>query len=471
MTFPHTPSHQPPQRPGRRRRPLLIGIVAGVVALALVAVVLVVVGPFGATNEPAVPVAAPDTPTAAPLEQVGRLTPARPPKEDGRPNGPEPELTRIHDGIAYTAFHTEKSISFTAFDVERRSVVWERTLRLPEGSIASVEFEVVDGGIVLEGQNDDRSAYTLLLNPDNGETVWSLPTTVGCNSGCHYGGRLIVYDTAANQQKAFDVRTGQRVWSVPERTDEPSFTWIPQQTGESLAAPGGPQDHEQRYVGHGQKATGTTKIIETESGRIVAEGVLGEKVTDYALVDDVLYVYRKTPRDLAAYRADDLSAPLWTQPVPAADDGSALVACDETTLCLTLAQGDRRILHAIDTATGVTRWELGDRPLTRLHETRSVGGPIAATTSDSTMLLDAASGEVLETFASTGYTYAGAGLMLLAGPDGHLAYDAARRAPVDLGPEFGTGLDPATCVWAEGQAACADPDAEELEITFWRYGA
>lgn len=470
MTSPHDPGHHPPRPPGRRRRPWLIGVVAGTVALALVAIALVVV-PFGGTSEPAIPVAAPDPPAAAPLEQVGRLTPARPSKEDGLPRGPEPELTRIHDGVAYTAFHTEKSISFTAFDVERRSVAWERTLRLPEGSIASIDFEVVDSGIVLEGQNDDRSAYTLLLNPENGETVWSLPTTVGCDSGCHYGGRLIVYDTAANEQKAFDVLTGQRVWSVPERTDEPSFTWIPQQTRESLAAPGDPQDHEQRYVGHGQKATGATKIIETASGRIVAEGVLGEKVTDYVLVDDVLYVYRKTPREIAAYRAGDLGAPLWTQPVPAADDGSALVACDETTLCLTLAQGDRRVLHAIDTATGTTRWELGDRPLTGLYGIRSVGGPIAVTTKDSTMLLDPASGQVLETFASTGYTYAGAGMILLAGPGGHLAYDTARREPVDLGPEFGAGLDPATCVWAEGHAACADPGARDLEITFWRYGA
>ncbi|GAA0919851.1 PQQ-binding-like beta-propeller repeat protein [Pseudonocardia zijingensis] len=467
MTFPHQPHHPPP--PGRRRRPLLIGVVAAAVVAVLVAAVLVLV-PSSDAGGPGVPVAAPD-PQAAPLEQVGRVTKPRPPKDEGPPTGPEPELTRIRDGVVYTAFHTRKSISFTAFDVERRSVVWERTLRLPEGAISSVAFEIVDGGLILEGRNADGYEYTLVLNPGTGETVWDLSLPVGCDRGCHHGGRLIAYDTAANQQNAFDVRTGEQVWSVPERTDEPSFTWIPQQTAESLAAPGDPQDHEQRYVGHGQKATGATKIIETTSGRIVAEGALGEKVTDYVLVGDVLYVYRKTPRELAAYRADDLGAPLWTQPVPAADDGSALVACDETTLCLTLLQGDRRTLHAIDTAAGATRWELGDRLLTGQYETRSVGGPIAVTTKDSTMLLDPASGEVLETFAATGYTYAGAGLILLAGPDGHLAYDAARRAPVDLGPEFGAGLDPATCVWAEGSAACADPEASDPEITFWRYRA
>jgi len=255
---------------------------------------------------------------------------------------------------------------------------------------------------------------------------------------------------------------------VPERTDEPAFTWIPQQTAESLAAPGDPQDHVQRYVGHGQKATGFTRIIDTATGQIVGEGVLGEKVMEYVLIGDVLYVFRQTPRDLKAYSVTDLNTPLWTQPLPAADDGSTLVACDETTLCLTLAQGAQRVLHAVDTGTGAIRWETGEHPLTRQHNIRSVGGPIAVTTDTSTMLLDPGSGETLETFASPTYTYAGHGV-LLTDVDGHLAYDATRRAPLDLGPALGSAVDPANCVWSEKYAACAEPENPDEEITFWRY--
>ncbi|MHA6618990.1 outer membrane protein assembly factor BamB family protein [Pseudonocardia sp. DLS-67] len=372
--------------------------------------------------------------------------------------------------MAYTAFHTARSISFTAYGLDAAAVVWERTLRVPENSIASIRFEVVDGALVLETQYPDGFVITLGLNRDTGETMWTLPQRVGCESGCHYGDRLIAYDHDANQQNAFDVRTGRQVWSVPERTDEPSFTWIPQETAESLAAPGDPQDHPQRRVGHGQKATGTTKIIDTASGRIVGEGVLGEKVMSYVLLDDVLYVYRQTPRDLKAYAVTDLDTPLWTQSLPAAQDGSALVACDETTLCLTLVQGATRTLRAIDTATGTTRWETGEHPLTAPYDIRSVGGPIAVTTRDSTMLLDRGSGAVLETFAAPDYTYAGAGLLVLTTPDGPVAYDAARRAPADLGPELGREVDRDTCVWVEKYVTCADPDADDWEVTFWRYG-
>lgn len=282
-----------------------------------------------------------------------------------------------------------------------------------------------------------------------------------------YGNRLLRTGSNKDEKLAVDVRTGETVWAVQQRTDEPGFTWIRQETAESMNASDAPQGFTERYVGHGQKATGLTRIIDTETGEIVSEGVVGEKVTDYLLVGEVLYVYRQTPRDLKAYSITDLSTPLWTEQLPAAQDGSALVSCHVTVLCLILLDGSGQLLRGVEMASGKTLWETRDYQNLDRTEMRYVGDPIMLQAGEATVLLDAVTGKPIEQLASEYFFYLGAGVVLIWEGAEVVAFDVAKRERLDLGPALGTEVVAHQCAWDEAYAACGHEEEEEFSL--WRY--
>lgn len=490
MTTPYDRPQNPFGQPPPRRSPgkgLIGGLIAGVVVVAMVVVAVVHLSSGGGTGAGAPAgesggaggtpssgsAATPDVvgPRAGEvhaLEEINRQGPKSHPKEEGKSTGADPKLIRIGPDAIYTMSHTDKAIYLTSFGLEENEILWEQDFPVKtDASILRIQYTVVEGALLMEVDFTDRNIFTKVLDPRTGEELWSDSFSPGCSFGCVYGNRVLRTDWEAGEKLALDVRTGEKVWAVPDRSDEAPFTWIRQETAESMNAPNAPQGFTERYVGHGQKATGLTRIIDTETGAIVGEGVVGEKVMDYLLVEDVLYVYRQTPRELKAYAIEDLTTPLWTEQLPAAQDGSALTSCHVSVLCLILLDGSGKLLRGVEMASGKTLWETRDYQGLSRTELRYVGGPIMLQAGDATVLLDAVTGKSIEQWAGEYFFYLGAGVALIWEDAGVVAIDVAKRERLDLGPALGTEVVADQCDWDEAYAACGHEEEEEFSL--WRY--
>jgi outer membrane protein assembly factor BamB len=476
----------PPPRKGLGKG-LSRGLIAGVVVVAMVAVAVVyfysgggagtgslagdIGGPAGtaSSGSDAQPDAVdPREGEIHALEEINRQGLKTHPKEDGYPSGADPELIRISSDAIYTLSHTEKTIDLTSFGLEKNEIRWEQRFPVKnDGSISRIEYTVVEGALLLQVDFTNRTFFTKVLDPATGEQLWSDQFPALCSFGCVYGNRLMRTGESGQERIALDIRTGEKVWAVPQPTDEPAFTWIRQETAESMNASDAPQGFTERYVAQGQKGTGLTRIIDTETGEIVSEAVVGEKVMDYLLVGEVLYVYRQTPRDLKAYSIKDLSTPLWTEQLPAAQDGSAMVSCHVTVLCLILLDGSGQLLRGVEQASGKTLWETRDHQDLDRTEMRYVGGPVMLQAGGTTVLLDAVTGEPIEQFASQYFFYLGASVALIWEGAEVVAFDVAKRDRLDLGPALGTEVVAHQCHWDEAYAACGHE--AEKEFSIWRY--
>lgn len=408
------------------------------------------------------------------LEEVASFEEGRMPKEYGPLSSPDPALVEIHDGVGYVAYTTAKLLHVTAIDLDSGEVTWKRSLGVST-VIGSVDMTVTDAGLLFVlSFSSSYAQFSTMISREDGEDIWH-GSEPNLTVGGVVAGNLVVYDrekdTSNLHPLTADAPLAEPAWSVPAdggRTSE-----VYQDTTADRALPRdeaevaqgldvGTNPDERQYIAHVVMYSGALSVRELGSGKVVSEGNAGEKMVDVVFFDDTLYVYRQTPRTLAAYAATDLSAPKWTVETLAAVDGSRIEMCAENLLCLMTQTRGGTVLHGIDTATGEQRWKTADLVA---PDPVMAGEYVAVSHHGGTALLDPDSGEQITGFSGAKAALPGDGVVIgFDDPDIQLLAPGERE-PTSLGRMPDVTMSNGGCEWTDQVALCAGPST----YTLWRY--
>jgi len=108
-------------------------------------------------------------------------------------------------------------------------LLWDRKLPL-EGNMygVSVSPVFIDDQLIFSRDNDQMS-YVENIDPTNGETIWrtdrpKYPGNWSTPGFCKVDGRTQVLIYGVFSMKAYDLETGEEMWTLPKLTDEPATT-------------------------------------------------------------------------------------------------------------------------------------------------------------------------------------------------------------------------------------------------------
>ncbi|GAB3444921.1 outer membrane protein assembly factor BamB family protein [Actinophytocola sediminis] len=456
-----------------RWRALLVGMVA-VALVVMVTVQCAAPRRVSGSPRPAEGTASAPTGPHEP-ELVAEFAPGRFPKEYGPISVPDPVLIELRDGTGYLAYTTFEIIHLTAIDLADGEVRWTRELDLNAG-LGSVSMTATDVGLLFVINFQQYAQFTILIDPETGKDLGSSSEPHLTVSGVARD-QLIVYDRDQDTLNTYDLATVDASmtpkWQVA--ADGGRMSEIYQETEDTHRQPrddgdlghsvdiGSSQD-ENQYLVYATMYSGAISVRALTTGKVLAEGNAGEKMVDVVAYEDTVYVYRQTPRTLAAYAATDLSSPKWSVQTPAAADGSSLAMCAENLLCLTVVTtlgGGDYVLHAIDAADGRQRWQTDEY----LAANPTMAGPaVAVSHRGGTVLLDPASGEVRTEFSAATFALPGDGV-LIGFDDAEVQLLAPGKEPTSLGSVPDESMAAGNCEWTSEVALCASAEVYQL----WRY--
>lgn len=469
-------------RPRAQRRGRWRAVLIGAVAVALVATATVVTIQSVAERPPAdgVPWSVNPPPGAEPTaaeahepQQVAEFGPGRYPKHYGRPSAPDPAVMEIHGRTAYFAYTTSEIIHVTAVNLAGGTVKWRREVDL-NANLGAISMVATDAGLLLVINFPDYAQFSITLDPENGKDIWyeSKPhLTVGGVVDNH----LIVYnsdeDTVLGYAMATKKSPAKPIWSID--ADGGRYTEIFQETAATHRQPRddgelaqtldvGANSDDGQYIVNAAMYSGAVSVRELATGTELSKGNAGEKMVDIVAYEDTVYVYRQTPRTLAAYPATDLSRATWSVTTPPSGDGSDLELCADGLLCLKTVTQQGTPVHAIDATNGQVRWQTGDY---RAAAPDRAGEVVAVSHQGGTALLDPKSGDVVTEFSSAEYALPGNGTVIGVDDEQLRLLRPGDTEPRSLGPVPDEAMTAGTCEWTSEVALCAGEESYRL----WRY--
>lgn len=479
MTMP-TPAAGPAAPPRRRWRV----VIAVAVAVALVATVTVVTlragtGPRLVSGTPRA-AAGTEAPSgggdarAHEPEQVAELAPGRYPKDYGRISSPDSLLIETHGDTGFIAYSTFKIVHVTAFDLTDGEVTWTKDLGL-SAPIGATSMTATDAGLLFVINPQGYAEFSIVIDLETGDDIWHMSKpnlsvsgvvsnhlvlydsdkdTVNVNGMAEKGGELTpVYQVAAD---------GGRMSEVYQ--DSAAARRLPRDDGDGLLTfDVGTDPAEDQYLVHAVRYSGALAVRDLATGKALAEGNAGEKMVDVVAYEDTVYVYRQTPRTLAAYTTTDLSRPKWSIQTPAAADGSDLSVCAENLLCLMTVTPQGTPITAIDATSGEQRWQTADYRVATAPA--MAGETVAVGHRGGTTLLDPESGDVVTEFDTGTFVLPGDGAVIGFHESEIQLLEPGETKPRSLGEVPDPVMPAGKCEWTSEVAVCPGEETYRL----WRY--
>lgn len=439
------------------------------VATATVVATSALAGPRQVTGVPRAEATPAGTTNVHEPEKVAEFPLGTLPKSYGPPSTPDHELIEVRGDLGYVAYTTFEVVHVFAFDLATGESRWEREVAL-QTDIGSVSMVATEQGLLIVMNPPRYAQFLVSLDPETGEDQWhnsANPSPVPGKVSGVVSDRLLAYDEDQDAVLAYGLEGAgvtQPKWTVPG--DGGRVTEVFQETAATRARPVDPSDglnvdvgpspDKDQYVVHAAMYSGALAVRELDTGTVVAQGNAGEKMMDVVLYEDMVYVYRQTPRTLAAYSVTDLSSPKWSVETPVSADGSDLVGCAEDLLCLTTVGDQVTPLYAFDATNGEKRWQ------TEMYQSPApvmAGDVIAVGHPRGTTVLDPGSGDVLAEFDAEKFALPGDGVLVGFDGSGVRLLAPGEQKPRDLGDVPDESMAAGNCEWTSEVAVCAGAES------------
>lgn len=391
-----------------------------------------------------------------PLRQVAEVA-----RKDDTLSRPDEQAMELRDGVVYVGDHTETFLRVSAVGVDG-ALRWERSVDMTV-KISGVSLVALPDALFVDVRFSQYADVMFGIDPTTGEVRWDATGNVADV----VANRVITFRESDFTDNAYDLTTLAKQWSVPDEGGLSSH--YPQHTWESLRMPRddgdeaqltfhvGPNEDPDQYLVNVVKSTGALAVLDLGTGTVRAQGNVGEKVTDVVVVDDTVFVYRQTPRTLAAYTAD--MKPVWRVDTPTSADGALIDLCGRTTLCLKQVTPHGTPVHGVDTKTGAVRWTTLDYAVTAAP--RVTGELAVVSHKGGTAVLNPLTGN--ETHAFAGGYHASVGDGAIVGFDGpEMTLLSAQEGPVSLGDAPSDALAAGRCEWSRELVLCAEKDVYRI---------
>lgn len=380
-------------------------------------------------------------------------------------SAPDHLAMELHDGVAYVAYTTGAVLQVTAMGTDGE-LRWQEEFDTGT-DIDSVSLAVTGAGVFAELRYTGYAATMAGFDLTTGDPAWD----GWGNASQVVADRLITFREDDYTDNAYHLGTLEKAWSQPDagglNSLYPQQIWsdAPYDDGDAgqLTFAVSANESPDQYLVRVVKSTGAVAVVDLATGAERASGNVGDRVTAVVPFEDTVFVYRKTPRELKAYAATDLNAPLWSIEVPESADGALIDVCGRTTLCLMQVTGGGTPIYGVDASTGEIRWQTSE--YATMLPPRTAGERAVVTHSGGTTLLDPMTGKVSHTFPSDRHAQPGGGVVIgFSGTSLELLEPGAAE-PVPLGAAPTKSFVDGYCEWNREFAMCAD----EQDYTLYRY--